>query len=738
MIAISLRLSIFCVLLLFATFLVWPKTFLVGEATSFAQAIRFVPLADQNFFLDPPGPLEKLERIEIPVHPNSGPSHLEILDMEITPDCSFSLANPVDVSDKVEILLWPQGPGCSDVVPGHFYSGRLRTKSTVPLWVPVSKDIQSNLNILHHGASWSLGILWVAKKGVASRLEALAAMWDSPIWILLIGLLVSVVPAGIGLRLLGNSQNRTRPFITGLMALTSTLLIALVTPPFQAPDENNHFYAYAKLNNNSKLLYSGMELGEKGHFARIRSKRSEIYTPEDARSTSKKPMLMQDSHNISERSALVSMYWQLLDQIIPSSKANITLWGIRWFNGIFFGFSVFFGAWLLQYSAPQLRCPIFLFIVPSLPFFAMHLSNHAFTPSLSVIAACLAMGLLYKRGNWSESGVILGLICAIALLTSRSMIGLAIGIVFLILPVPVLAAMRSRREAILFWGGFFAGLTPLFVAWSHPQVENLIMVGHGVLEQFFPAIATILKPLINPVGIAVIVIMAYCCERCFNRIFTSYKEPDWTFLCWAIAPLVALFGNIILIGITYNNLPGFPNIELRTTFPLDQYFSKSIFNFFTGFSPRKPTFLLQSTFWGGFSWLEALLPHFVIRLLGTLSGIGMILFCLSIWKRRDGKQTIMLYSLILTVIIVLLATTFGAYSTKMNLHGRYILSVYLLFLAPAFASYIPNENYKSTIRIYISLGIWFLPFIAISGQLLLLERFFGCDTLYTLLGHRLG
>ena len=740
MIVYCLRISALGMLLLLVAFLVWPKSFLAGESTSTALPTRFLPLANHRFVLTPPTSIDKLERIEISIHPNQGPSHLESLDFWITPDCRLSLGEPLEITHNVEILLRPRGSGCSDIVPGQTYRGRLHENSTAPVFVPVTAGKISDLALAKGGGLWSVGILWVEKMGWGTRLGLLADMWNFPVWLFSLGLVLAFLPAAVGMWLLSGPQVPMRRVMTAaLLALTPALLLALITPPFQAPDENNHFYAYSKLGDNMDLLQSGMDLGAEGHFSRIRSYRSEIFTPADASGPPVAPMIMQDTHDVLERSTLVSAYWKFLNRLLPTTKANVALCGVRWINALVYALAVFLGAWLLLRAAPELRYPIFLFAVPALPFFAMHLSNHAFAPGLSVIMACLALGFVFKRGDWPMAGVLLGLTCAFALLTTRSLVGLALAGGTLLLPVPFLAARRPWKESLLFWGGIFVGLTPLFLAWNQPQISDLIMVGRGLLMHALPQLSQIIIALTSPLGIVLLLALAFGLERGMHWIYGRKNPHDWTVLRWVLLPVIGLFVAILLIGVGYDRIPGFPNIEKKIHFPLGQYLYRALINFFTGFSPKRPTFLLQASFWGGFAWLEALLPQVMVRLLGTLGGVGIIVFCTRLWKRKDGRQAIMLLTLLLAVACDLLATAFGAHSTHMNLHGRYVLSAYLLFLAPAFAGFAPPEGKQSlTVRLVLSSGACFLVFVAASGSLLLLERFFGCDTLYSLFGHRLG
>lgn len=577
--------------------------------------------------------------------------------------------------------------------------------------------------------------LWARSVGRASRLDMLAWVWDFP-WRLPVGLLLAAwLMAGGGLAFAVLLRVRAANILAaGLLALAAGGMYTVLTPPFHAPDENSHFYAFAKLNHRPGLLKSGMALGARGWFNQLKANRRMVLTPFHRAAPAKKASFMDDTHRVKERSALTAGYWRLLGRLFSGDEANVTLLSLRLANSLLFGLAAALAAWLLLAARPgENLFPLFLFALPGLPFLAMHLSNHALVASLCCVVTGLALGLLRRKGDWPASGILLGLSMATAMLAGRSLAGLVLGLAVLVAAVPFLASGRPWRESLVFWGGLLLGLGPIFLLWSHPQVQDLFNVSRGVLKLALPQPLHFLSEAANPFSLVPVAAVGFGLERLLARWNAGIVRLP--ILRWGLLGLAVALGACVALG-SFIPWPVFPDIEKHFTVPLTAYLARSMSGVVASLTPRAPDFFLQASAWGGFAWLEVLLPGVVVRLLAGMLGAGLALWLWRVWRSRDERMAAMCWAYLVAVLVVGLGTAFGAWSTKMNLHGRYLLPMYLLLLAPAAQAWIFLARSRGA---WVTrFGIAGLLCLHALGPLMLLERFFGCETLYTFLGYRFG
>jgi hypothetical protein len=100
------------------------------------------------------------------------------------------------------------------------------------------------------------------------------------------------------------------------------------------------------------------------------------------------------------------------------------------------------------------------------------------------------------------------------------------------------------------------------------------------------------------------------------------------------------------------------------------------------FRLRHVDFLTSQTFWGGFGWLDTLLPAWLVSLLAASSGLALAGLLAWVARTRAVKTGLCLGLFLCGIAASCAASAFSVIRlTPADLHGRYLLGVYLCLLA---------------------------------------------------------
>ncbi len=95
---------------------------------------------------------------------------------------------------------------------------------------------------------------------------------------------------------------------------------------------------------------------------------------------------------------------------------------------------------------------------------------------------------------------------------------------------------------------------------------------------------------------------------------------------------------------------------------------------------RHHDFLLSTSFWGAFGWLDRLLPEWAITVCVTVSSMTAIALLVSASRRRDAVLMKSLAVVALGSVASFLAYVVVTLKTSPDVHGRYLLGLYLCVL----------------------------------------------------------
>jgi hypothetical protein len=112
----------------------------------------------------------------------------------------------------------------------------------------------------------------------------------------------------------------------------------------------------------------------------------------------------------------------------------------------------------------------------------------------------------------------------------------------------------------------------------------------------------------------------------------------------------------------------------------------------------RPDSLTSATFWGGFGWLEALPPEWFVSILAAASGLALVALFVWVARRGSGRALVWLACAAAGFVLSVAAYAFSVLRiTPADLHGRYLLGLYLSVLVIAWSS-LPRLMRQKRIR----------------------------------------
>jgi hypothetical protein len=534
----------------------------------------------------------------------------------------------------------------------------------------------------------------------APRIFLLNYMWQvspSPLWLwLLLGLAAALAVGGILIFPMHASPPEAGPvpirralasglgacFLAGALGLTYAVLV----PPLTGPDEPYHLLGFAELNGETGLPAGIAQWMSVTHFQRIRAHPTERFRAMDVGH----PLDLEDPEfkatEVAMRSASTARLWRAAGPLLHDQTAPRTLLAVRVLNASLFAFMVGLGTGLaVGCSAvpyPQLVCLPFLF-VPALPFFAMHFSETALLTSAYVLLASSLAVLFLDGPRAHAAGLPLGLGTALMLAGGRSPWPLA-AVVAMALGTRVLLGSRRDsgevRVAVVFWAGFALG--------SGAFYHLVSKVYRPMLFQFAAYAPAGLRPVAvwlieHPWGIAGLAALAGAAEVGFARLRRTFPQDAarsaGTVVRWAALALATAVG-LSLLGSLF--LP-YPQLELEPLQRLSRpaFATRILATMATMFRLRDPNFLLHSTFWAGFGWLDTMPDATFLSTLALLTAACLIALLLYLARHRDVRRFFWLLALGLGSAIALVIYALSIHGLPMALQGRYLIGWYLPVLS---------------------------------------------------------
>jgi hypothetical protein len=675
------------------------------RAPGFAAELRgrWAVQADGVFYLlrivlhstDPRRLLEQ-EEIMFEVLPYEGPLDME--DASLAFDgtgCAYRTKPGTTLpADGLLTLRRGRSVGCAhlDGTPtgGMMLTLRLRGAKHAALRAAVRRDAPAGAVVISPFAIASPpGVLLargtmaapVPGQAGAKRLTLLAYVWklsESSAWIvvLLFGAAAAIAAAVI---------LASRPAVaTFLAALALAVAYAVILPPFQGADEPNHFLTLARALERPDLAEEAAAWARRAHFEELRSA-GRPFTPVD-RGNPGQPWIDIAAPDAA-RGDGASSFWLLLAPALRDASAPRVLLTLRLFHALLFaaaaGLFVAAVGRLTTTRRPELvAIPIFL--VPTLPYFGMHMSNYALLVAFYILFAAGAVVAFWDGSESHWAAPLLGLAITLGLALSRSALplgGLAAGIVL----ARLLLGDRDGRwqHSVMYWALLtvtaIVGLSLANLAYPEGPERAIIRydIAHGRLAWL----------LHNPWWLAVPAAALAGIEIALSKIARrlSAPSPARNSVVSVAAYMAAIALAVWVVVSPWLVHPVvIPLMSIRLT-SLDETVRDIMPALLAWPRFGRPDVLTSVTFWGGFGWLEKLLPTGIVSVLAGASGLALAGLLAWVGSRRSGRALVWIACAAAGYVVSAIAYAFSARLIFVEVHGRYLLGLYLAALVIAWS-----------------------------------------------------
>jgi hypothetical protein len=535
----------------------------------------------------------------------------------------------------------------------------------------------------------------------APRIELLNHMWrirPDTAWLWL------SLAAGVALAVAGCLIFPTRPLGSGtrptarllatsagaaaLLAGSLGVLYAVLVPPLMGPDEPYHLLGFAELASNRALAEDTVVWMGETHLWRIRYEPTERFRTIDVG----RPYVVEDDQlratEVAMRSAVLARVWEAVAPLLRGEPAPRVLLTLRLLNVLVFAAAVGVATALaiatVSEPFPQWLTLAFLF-VPSLPFFAMHVSETALLCSVYVLLAT-AVAVLFLDGLHAHfAGLPLGLGTGLMLAGGRSPWPVAALVAGVLLGRVVLGSRASneRRAAVVFWAGFAAGASVLFLiqdaayrnmtrAWGEQYtggIPSWLRVGAEWLLEH-PAAAIVLAPA--AVGLEI----AFAKPRAGVQAALTTSGPR------LVRRSAFALAGLVLLSLVGSLVTSYPQLESGRVLTAPERVTAVLATMATMFRLRQPNFLLSTSFWVGFGWLDTSPAAWFQGALVLVVACALVLLLRQIALGAEARRLLWLLVLGAGGAVALVFYTLTTQVSK-PLHGRYLIGWYLCLLAVA-------------------------------------------------------
>ncbi len=531
------------------------------------------------------------------------------------------------------------------------------------------------------------------------RVHLLNYLWQFtpyPYWIggvlAVAGLLFSTGAFLVFRSLAGQRVPTTVGLGAACLALCLGILYAVLIPPFEAPDEPDHFLAFADMAARPELSPRAADLARIGHLERIKFNRYERFRPVDVGRPYAAPWNADIfPMPIAGRSRTTQALWWCVSKVTLGFDAPGTLLALRLANAMVFALAIGAGVGLLAaHSAATGAFIVSLgfFLVPTLPFFGVHVSEFAALTSTYIAFASVLAALFLDGPSTDRLGLPLGILTALMIAGGRSgapmlaLVGAALVGRALLGTRGTLLRREAVRRAAVFWVGAALGVSLLIPATGEAYSRGLWPGDTGSLPAWFRSAAEGVRDrswvlaLLLPLGV-VVELAAGEVRRVAHDCLKRARALAVRSVAYVVAAAIVATATVSLTI----DLPVIAYFSPASRPPLHDYLQATLSSLGTLARLRHHDLLLSRFFWTGFGWLDTLLPISVVTALVAVAGALGVWLLMVIGRASDERRGALLALLTGGWTATVALSTIGSYFLHRNLHGRYLVGAYLSSLA---------------------------------------------------------
>jgi hypothetical protein len=481
---------------------------------------------------------------------------------------------------------------------------------------------------------------------------------------------------------------------TGLVYLT-------ISPPFQGPDEADHFLTYTRLNNLPALADNALAIANGGHFERIKFKTDEKFSAADVNAPMVESWARHIDPNNPNRSPLAKWVWVRTTKLVDPIHAGTALLCLRVLNILFvsacIGFSIAVAAWCLKGNGQPIFMIAPILLTPSICYFSTVFSNYPFLIGGYIFQA-VALGLIWQSdgreryetrfrlssGFLAGSGVMIAVISSDNGIFSIAFWGILIPLIFLISPCRAdVAAQRDNTGLLAFHAAFAAPLVFAFAVSIFQGPDHLILPDILVwsfdnkLPLFFRGSLSLQTWVF-----VVFPVVCFAFSMLLHRVGLSIRNTPLIRYAKAAAAGILIFGCLMIL--LRSVIPIGENAEPYITNSLSGAVFAFLRNFLEGFGPGPTNELVVNSFWGSLGWLDTPLPAFLVETLRFFTATGVYgLVTMTVLKKcpqRLGLLTSVFFGLLLYAVFL----SAGYWTFDFAPNSRYLIGLYLLTMVVAY------------------------------------------------------
>ena len=468
-----------------------------------------------------------------------------------------------------------------------------------------------------------------------------------------------------------------------------SLLYVVVVPPFQAPDEPSHFLGYGYVTNNPELQDDAARWGWASHSERLRGHPDERFRPSDMGH----PYLV-NWHLVSPvgfgRSSITVPVWRRVSVLLKGLPTSRQFFILRLINAAVFSLAIAASVAMITLltSARRAESAIaLLLLVPTLPFFASYVSNYA--PGVAAYAliasACLILFLDGPRAHFA--GFPLGFGLALAVASSRSALPMVV-LVSVVAGTRLVIGGKAKGvgPAAIFWGGVCLGAAALIWLLTRPYADGIISDLILTAPRASAAVSVALShPLLSAIAVAAAGALLEGVSGALRRRWGRWGRQV---VERAIAP-VCLMGiaavAATLVASAFMKLPHLTPAVTASSVKTQTYILQAVATAATPFRLKDPDFLLSTTFWGAFGWVDTILPEIVLALLSLSCAFATVVMLRALSVTKDVRRFCWLTATVVAFFATLATYAAAVLWTAPDIHGRYLIGPYLVALMLAWS-----------------------------------------------------